>query len=285
MTFLASVLESYESLVAGRIGNLNMTKEDYDQIDPEGADQHEVDLTNLKSHASSAKKEATSRENAPNREVQGNNNPFGDDYYKKAIYHKTSQHPPSTSRPIQIEDGSSKAKDKALVVTHEDKGFNWNNYIPKTESLAMLAEIIEEPKQIVQEVVEEVGDEVCGEICFDVSFFSNQGNYSGMHREEQKKQHVEEITDVSKEMIAENLADIGDKAMMAQLKEVEKISGKEKTVESVKENVDSKKIEIQFQCTKCTEPCKSCMEKDDRIKELKKHIESDYKETKEVMIN
>ncbi|KAJ0555482.1 hypothetical protein HanIR_Chr07g0302551 [Helianthus annuus] len=35
MVFLASVLESYESLLAGKIGNTNLTKEDYDQIDPE----------------------------------------------------------------------------------------------------------------------------------------------------------------------------------------------------------------------------------------------------------
>ncbi|KAJ0494404.1 hypothetical protein HanIR_Chr12g0597101 [Helianthus annuus] len=35
MVFLTSVLESYEGLVAGKIGNTNQTKEDYDQIDPE----------------------------------------------------------------------------------------------------------------------------------------------------------------------------------------------------------------------------------------------------------
>ncbi|XP_035843881.1 uncharacterized protein LOC118490381 [Helianthus annuus] len=35
MVFLASVLESYEGLIAGKIGNTNLTKEDYDQIDPE----------------------------------------------------------------------------------------------------------------------------------------------------------------------------------------------------------------------------------------------------------
>ncbi|KAJ0547804.1 hypothetical protein HanIR_Chr08g0376331 [Helianthus annuus] len=35
ISFLASILESHESLVAGRIGNPGMTKEDYDQIDPE----------------------------------------------------------------------------------------------------------------------------------------------------------------------------------------------------------------------------------------------------------
>ncbi|MFS7978494.1 hypothetical protein Hanom_Chr10g00916161 [Helianthus anomalus] len=92
----------------------------------------------------------------------------------------------------------------------------------------MLAEIIEEPEQIVEEAIEEVGDEVCGEICFDetpddydyeshkilhnaiksiipldmfnsfAGFFNTKGTYIGMHREEEKKQPVEEITDVSK---------------------------------------------------------------------------------------
>ncbi|KAJ0455599.1 hypothetical protein HanIR_Chr15g0753001 [Helianthus annuus] len=35
MILLASVLKSYEGLVAGKIGNTNLMKEDYDQIDPE----------------------------------------------------------------------------------------------------------------------------------------------------------------------------------------------------------------------------------------------------------
>ncbi|MFS7918042.1 hypothetical protein Hanom_Chr03g00196281 [Helianthus anomalus] len=35
MSLLASILESYESLVTGRIGNPELTKEDYVQIDPE----------------------------------------------------------------------------------------------------------------------------------------------------------------------------------------------------------------------------------------------------------
>ncbi|KAJ0613542.1 hypothetical protein HanIR_Chr02g0052511 [Helianthus annuus] len=43
MVFLASVLESYESLVAGKIGNTNLMKEDYDQIDPE-----EMELVNIR---------------------------------------------------------------------------------------------------------------------------------------------------------------------------------------------------------------------------------------------
>ncbi|KAJ0573286.1 hypothetical protein HanRHA438_Chr06g0264691 [Helianthus annuus] len=43
MSFLASVLESYEGLVAGKIGNSELTKEDYDQIDPE-----EMELTDIR---------------------------------------------------------------------------------------------------------------------------------------------------------------------------------------------------------------------------------------------
>ncbi|KAF5795926.1 hypothetical protein HanXRQr2_Chr08g0345411 [Helianthus annuus] len=43
ISLLASVLESYESLVAGRISNPYMTKEDYDQIDPE-----ELELIDIK---------------------------------------------------------------------------------------------------------------------------------------------------------------------------------------------------------------------------------------------
>ncbi|KAJ0883586.1 hypothetical protein HanPSC8_Chr10g0423311 [Helianthus annuus] len=35
MSFLASILGSYEGLIAGKIGNPNMTKDDYDQVDPE----------------------------------------------------------------------------------------------------------------------------------------------------------------------------------------------------------------------------------------------------------
>ncbi|MFS7929265.1 putative transcription factor interactor and regulator CCHC(Zn) family [Helianthus anomalus] len=76
-----------------------------------------------------------------NREVNDNRNHFGSDYYKKVIYHKNSQHPPNMLRQIQIEDGSSKSNDKALVMTQEDEGFNWNNLIPKIKSLALMAEI------------------------------------------------------------------------------------------------------------------------------------------------
>ncbi|KAM0036108.1 hypothetical protein Hdeb2414_s0014g00422391 [Helianthus debilis subsp. tardiflorus] len=50
--------------------------------------------------------------------------------------------------------------------------------------------------------------------------FDTQGNYHGIHYEEEKKQSVEEIIDVTEEMNVENLTEITKKAMMAQLKEV-----------------------------------------------------------------
>ncbi|KAF5761097.1 hypothetical protein HanXRQr2_Chr16g0761051 [Helianthus annuus] len=43
MALLVTALESYEGLIAGRIGNLMLTKEDYDQIDAE-----ELELVDIK---------------------------------------------------------------------------------------------------------------------------------------------------------------------------------------------------------------------------------------------
>ncbi|MFS7985945.1 hypothetical protein Hanom_Chr11g01004631 [Helianthus anomalus] len=57
-------------------------------------------------------------------------NPFHDDFYKKAIYHRTNEQPPQINRS-QISEGSSKERKQALAVTQEDEGFNWNKYIPK----------------------------------------------------------------------------------------------------------------------------------------------------------
>ncbi|KAM0055429.1 putative transcription factor interactor and regulator CCHC(Zn) family [Helianthus debilis subsp. tardiflorus] len=45
-------------------------------------------------------------------------NPFREDYYKKAIYHQNKSEPP---RMKQLED--NKEKSRALAVIHDDKGF------------------------------------------------------------------------------------------------------------------------------------------------------------------
>ncbi|MFS7957346.1 putative transcription factor interactor and regulator CCHC(Zn) family [Helianthus anomalus] len=65
-----------------------------------------------------------------NQGVDESVNPFHDDYYKKAIYHRTNEQPPKMNQK-QIGEGSSKEKKQALVVIQDDEGFNWNKYIPK----------------------------------------------------------------------------------------------------------------------------------------------------------
>ncbi|KAM0020053.1 putative transcription factor interactor and regulator CCHC(Zn) family [Helianthus debilis subsp. tardiflorus] len=125
MALLATVLESYEGLVAGRIGNPMLTKQDYDQIDAE-----EMELMHIKWCLASVLRRAekfkmiTGRDDfrdanvstlgfdkskvtcfrcrekghfkreCSNREAGGAQNPFGNnDYYQKAIYLQVAQQP------------------------------------------------------------------------------------------------------------------------------------------------------------------------------------------------
>ncbi|KAJ0438183.1 putative transcription factor interactor and regulator CCHC(Zn) family [Helianthus annuus] len=142
MSFLASILESYGSLVAGRIGNPELTKEDYDQIDLEEMKLIDIrwclasgirraqrfmeitgkqDLGGLlsiklgfdksKVTCFRCKQKGHFKRECVNREVADHGNPFHDDYYRKAVYHKTAEH---TSRESlkKITGNSSKEKYK-----------------------------------------------------------------------------------------------------------------------------------------------------------------------------
>ncbi|KAJ0618705.1 putative transcription factor interactor and regulator CCHC(Zn) family [Helianthus annuus] len=169
MVFLASILESYESLVAGKIGHPNMNKEDYNQIDPKkmelinirwcmasvirraqrfmeitsrsclGGLETKLGFDKSKVTCFKCKQKGHFKRECLNREVDENVNPFHDDYYKKAIYHRNHEQPPKMNQK-QISEGSSKERKQALVVTQEDEGFNWNKYIPKEKS-ALVVEI------------------------------------------------------------------------------------------------------------------------------------------------
>ncbi|KAJ0809073.1 putative transcription factor interactor and regulator CCHC(Zn) family [Helianthus annuus] len=123
MALLGSVLLSYEGLVAGRIGNPMLTKEDYDQIDAE-----EMELMDIKwclasvlrraekfktitgrndfldAHVSTlgfdkskvtcfrCREKGHFKRECKGREASGAQNPFGkDDYYRKAIYQQVGQ--------------------------------------------------------------------------------------------------------------------------------------------------------------------------------------------------
>ncbi|KAJ0747511.1 putative transcription factor interactor and regulator CCHC(Zn) family [Helianthus annuus] len=172
-SFLASILESYESLVASIIGNLEMTKEDYDQIDPEEMELIDIRwcMADVISRAQRfmeitgrqclegpktklgfdkynvtcfrCKQKGHFKRECVNREVSENVNPFHADYYKNAIYHHTNEQSPKMNQK-QIGEGSSKERKQALVVTQDDEGFNWNKYIPK-EKLVLVAEVKSEP--------------------------------------------------------------------------------------------------------------------------------------------
>ncbi|KAF5762501.1 putative transcription factor interactor and regulator CCHC(Zn) family [Helianthus annuus] len=180
MALLVTVLESYESLVAGRIGNPMLTKEDYDQIDAE-----EMELMDIKWCLASVLRRAEKfkqitgrgdlrdanfstlgfdkskvtcfrcrekghfKRECTNREAGGAQNPFGNsDYYQKAIYHQAAQQPSSFRA---IEDGKKKAC--ITIPDQEDErlleGFSWDKYIPSESNSkfrAFIAQIIQEPE-------------------------------------------------------------------------------------------------------------------------------------------
>ena len=152
MVFLASVLESYEGLVAGKIGNTNLTKEEYDQIDPEKMElmdirwcmasavrraQRFMEITGRKSIGGPStklgfdKSKVTcfkckqkghfKRECRNSYVADDSENPFNEDYYKKAIYHQNKSEPP---RLKQQEE-----KSRALAVIYDDEGYDWSKEV------------------------------------------------------------------------------------------------------------------------------------------------------------
>ncbi|KAJ0548605.1 putative transcription factor interactor and regulator CCHC(Zn) family [Helianthus annuus] len=168
MVFLASVLESYESLLAGKIGNTNLTKEDYDQIDPEEMElidirwcmasavrraQRFMEITGRKSIGGPStklgfdkskvtcfkcKQKGHLKRECRNAYADESENPFREDYYKKAIYHQNKSEPP---RLKQIEE--NKEKSRALAVIHDDEGFDWSELLPEEDAVgyAFMAKI------------------------------------------------------------------------------------------------------------------------------------------------
>ncbi|KAJ0948207.1 putative transcription factor interactor and regulator CCHC(Zn) family [Helianthus annuus] len=208
----------------------------------------------------------------PNREVNNHQNPFSNDYYRQAIYHKTSQQP-FTQRP-QIEN----KPEKALLVNQDDEkvveGFSWDKYIPGSEGMAMMTEIVEEPECVVEtEVVSEVVSEESltdlEEAAAEVYYYQSEQeiiassfksimppnmfeSYAGFFSEptsgfcpqyDVEKAPVEEIIDVSKEMNEVTLKEIADKALMGKLKEVETESVETKSVET--ESVESVSVDTE----------------------------------------
>ncbi|KAJ0939968.1 putative transcription factor interactor and regulator CCHC(Zn) family [Helianthus annuus] len=157
MVFLTSVLESYESLVAGKIGNTNLTKEDYDQIDPEEMElidirwcmasavrraQRFMEITGRKSIGGPStklgfdkskvtcfkcKQKGHFKRECRNAYANDSENPFKEDYYKKAIYHQNKSEPPRLKQPEE--------KSRALAVIHDDEGYDWSQVLPEEDAV------------------------------------------------------------------------------------------------------------------------------------------------------
>ncbi|KAJ0786261.1 putative transcription factor interactor and regulator CCHC(Zn) family [Helianthus annuus] len=155
MVFLASILDSYESLVAGKIGNTNLTKEDYDQIDPEemvlididwcmasvilraqrfmeiirrnsiGSPSTKLRFDKSKVTCFKCKQKGHFKRECRNSAVDETATLFHDDYYRKAVYHRNREEPPKMK---QIEE-NPKEKSRALAVIQDDEGFDWSEFL------------------------------------------------------------------------------------------------------------------------------------------------------------
>ncbi|MFS7939655.1 putative transcription factor interactor and regulator CCHC(Zn) family [Helianthus anomalus] len=55
-----------------------------------------------------------------NRQADDSVNPFQEDYYKKAIYHRNNEQPSRTNQK-HIKEGSSKEKKQAMVTINDEK--------------------------------------------------------------------------------------------------------------------------------------------------------------------
>ncbi|KAF5774942.1 putative transcription factor interactor and regulator CCHC(Zn) family [Helianthus annuus] len=185
MSLLATVLESYERLVAGRIENPMLTKEDYDQIDAE-----EMELMDIKWCLASVLRRAKKfkmitgrndfldanvstlgfdkskvtcfrcrekghfKRECKNQEASGAKNPFGsNDYYRKAIYQQITHQPhqqkePQTAHAKMIEDANKKAY-FGIIDQDDEKvaaGFSSDKYIPpNSKVVALIAQTVQKP--------------------------------------------------------------------------------------------------------------------------------------------
>ncbi|KAM0052434.1 putative transcription factor interactor and regulator CCHC(Zn) family [Helianthus debilis subsp. tardiflorus] len=75
-----------------------------------------------------------------NSVVKETANPFQDDYYRKAVYHRTREEP---SKMKQIEKNLVKEKSRALAVIQDDEAFNWNDFLTEEDYIgpALVAEV------------------------------------------------------------------------------------------------------------------------------------------------
>ncbi|KAJ0800857.1 hypothetical protein HanPI659440_Chr03g0110101 [Helianthus annuus] len=148
MGLLVTALESYEGLIAGRIGNPMLTKEDYDQ----------VGLSEEKGHF---KRECKNQQPRGEKESSGKDN-----YYRKTIYQQITHQPhqqkePQTAHGRMIEDANRKAYYDIIDQDDEKmaEGFSWDKFIPVDSNVqAFIAHIVRKP-EMLKEWMEVLSDE------------------------------------------------------------------------------------------------------------------------------
>ncbi|XP_022032727.1 caldesmon-like [Helianthus annuus] len=61
-----------------------------------------------------------------NSEVDETEKPFNDDYYRKAIYHRSKEEP-------KMIENNPKEKSRACAVIHDDEGYDWSEILPEED--------------------------------------------------------------------------------------------------------------------------------------------------------
>ncbi|MFS7948273.1 hypothetical protein Hanom_Chr06g00558011 [Helianthus anomalus] len=228
-------------------------------------------------------------------------NPFHDDYYKKAIYHRTDEYPPKINKK-QIGEGSSKEKKQALVVIQDDEGFNWNKYIPE-EKMALVSDVGPTREEshatmrlsAVNCYLDPKGNPTVDPDVVDFEvlvatipttgvFYSRikeDPNYEKEMEERtrrviyasvEKTKSVEEIVDESQKLKDEILKKTADSTTVADQVEVKTQIEFTESFDKAKSTNNNDEIINKFehlnevQCKKCMETCSACTEKDENLR-------------------
>ncbi|MFS7989108.1 hypothetical protein Hanom_Chr11g01042841 [Helianthus anomalus] len=137
----------------------------------------------------------------------------------------------------QIDEGPAKEKSRSLAVIQDDKGFNWNKYIPN-EGSVLVAEIevryAERWDDGRQCFLDAEGNNVTNPNTIDFEAVVKtiptieveyKEVFERLRREKERRENpdkfVKEIIIVNQEMTAENLMKMADKAMMTKITEVD----------------------------------------------------------------
>ncbi|KAL9994127.1 putative transcription factor interactor and regulator CCHC(Zn) family [Helianthus debilis subsp. tardiflorus] len=302
IALLGTVLLSYEGLVARRIGNPMLTKEDYDQIDAE-----EMELVDIKRCLASVLRRAEKfklitgrndfldahvstlgfdkykvtcfkcrekghfKRECKNREASGAQNPFGkDDYYRKAIYQQVGQ---QQHQEPQVAHGRKVIEDSKRACLVD---FNWNKYI-SPESKACLINQDDEslPEGFSWDMfVDEKGEfkAFIAKIVKEPDMFTIWMKSIGETVKNVEDESV--ASDESSQSVYESsLSDeSSEKEVVAaeEIAETEQVTEAEKVVEVEKIIEVEKIVEVIKPCTRCLESCKECAAKDERLAEYEK---------------